>query len=242
MQVIGFWINRSRNSYSGEEQSCCSHRVMHQIAEHYFHLNPYSLPACSSSPAARCRAPVSQTSVGCAVTGTVCCIWTSHLTLASLRVRKQSELQIAPISWLTGCINPHFLAVLNADVLSSYYPLDIKSNCTRSAVIRVTILPMSSKLSVPVNAFEDNTWLSSSLGKETFSSSGEIQEWPHGQMFRRFCAAVYRDVSVCAYFLSYMCVYLHSTSKQKSEQGGHFSMTKVTFPNAGKLLPCQLEL
>lgn len=35
-------------------------------------------------------------------------------------------------------------------------------------------------------------------------------------------------------------VYLHSTSKQKSEQGGHFSPTKVTFPNAGKLLPGQL--
>lgn len=39
-----------------------------------------------------------------------------------------------------------------------------------------------------------------------------------------------------------MCVYLHSTSKQKSEQGGHFSLTKVTFPNAGKLLPGQLRL
>lgn len=37
-------------------------------------------------------------------------------------------------------------------------------------------------------------------------------------------------------------VYLHSTSKQKSEQGGHFSLTKVTFPNAGKLLPGQLQL
>lgn len=37
-------------------------------------------------------------------------------------------------------------------------------------------------------------------------------------------------------------VYLHSTSKQKSKQGGHFSLTKVTFPNAGKLLPGQLEL
>lgn len=34
-----------------------------------------------------------------------------------------------------------------------------------------------------------------------------------------------------------MCVYLHSTSKQKSERGGHFSTTKVTFPNAGKRLP-----
>lgn len=40
----------------------------------------------------------------------------------------------------------------------------------------------------------------------------------------------------------HICVYLHSTSKQKSEQGDHFSMTKVTFPNAGKLLPGQLEL
>lgn len=40
----------------------------------------------------------------------------------------------------------------------------------------------------------------------------------------------------------HICVYLHSTSKQKSEQGGHFSMTKVTFPNAGKLLPGQLAL
>lgn len=40
----------------------------------------------------------------------------------------------------------------------------------------------------------------------------------------------------------HICVYLHSTSKQKSEQGGHFNTTKVTFPNAGKLLPGQLEL
>lgn len=32
-------------------------------------------------------------------------------------------------------------------------------------------------------------------------------------------------------------VYFCSTSKQKSEQGGHFSSTKVTFPNAGKRFP-----
>lgn len=60
-------------------------------------------------------------------------------------------------------------------------------------------------------------------------------------MFRRF---VVQPAGTRRYALAspHICVYLHSTSKQKSERGGHFSMTKVTFPNAGKLLPGRPEL
>lgn len=114
------------------------------------------LPACSSSPAARCRVLVSQTGVGCTVTGTICCIWKLHLIIVSLRVRGQSELQIAPTSWLAGCISPHFLAVIKCRCSSFSFLLSFR-HCMRSEVIRVTILPMSLKLSVCVNALEDNT-------------------------------------------------------------------------------------
>lgn len=62
-----------------------------------------------------------------------------------------------------------------------------------------------------------------------------------GETFRRFVGQR-RGKGQCVHTSLDIAVYLHSTSKQKSEQGGHFGLTKVTFPNAGKLLPGQLQL
>lgn len=46
-----------------------------------------------------------------------------------------------------------------------------------------------------------------------------------------------RDVFIHA--SRHVCVYLHGTSKQRSEHSSLFGVTKVRFPNTGKLLPVQ---